>query len=133
MAVAATAVAADASTAAAPVRRQRLRFFFAVLRAKPAFAVGYAIVALVVVTGVLAPWIAPYGAMVADPNVYLLPPSPGHLLGTDGTGMDILSRIVFAPRVDLTIAVVGTLVSAVLGTSIGAMVGYYEGQRTWRT
>ena len=37
----------------------------------------------------------------------------GHLLGTDGTGMDIFSRVISAPRVDLTIAVLGTLLSAV--------------------
>ena len=60
----------------------RLRFFLAVLRSRPSFALGYAIVTLVVITGALAPFIAPYGPMVADPNVYLLPPgarsSAGH-------------------------------------------------------
>jgi peptide/nickel transport system permease protein len=134
-------VSLDVATAASgPVvarlvrpRWGRLRFFLAVLRARPLFALGYAIVALVVVTGVLAPFIAPYGPMVADPNVYLLPPGAGHPLGTDGTGMDILSRVIFAPRVDLAIAVLGTLLSAAVGTAIGALAGYYEGQRTWRT
>lgn len=112
---------------------RRLRFFLAVLRARPAFALGYAIVAIAVVTGLLAPLIVPYGPMVADPNVYLLPPSAQHWLGTDGTGMDIFSRVITAPRVDLTIAVIGTLVSAAIGAGIGALVGYYEGQRSWRT
>ena len=46
--------------------------------------------------------------------------------------MDIFSRVLYAPRVDLTIAVTGTLVSAVIGGAIGAVVGYYEGQRAWR-
>ena len=134
MAGATMAAAAGAPAAApGPPWRQRLRFFAAVLRARPAFALGYAIVALVVATGVLAPLIVPYGPMVADPNVYLLPPSWQHLLGTDGTGMDIFSRVLAAPRVDLTIAMLGTLVSAALGATIGAIVGYYEGQRTWRT
>ena len=41
--------------------------------------------------------------------------------------MDIFSRVLYAPRVDLTIAVLGTLVSAVVGGAIGALVGYYEG------
>lgn len=126
-----TASAAGIPVAVRP-QWQRMRFFLAVLRARPSFAVGYAIVAVVVLTGLLAPWIAPYDAMEADPNVYLLPPERGHILGTDGTGMDIFSRVLTAPRVDLTIAVLGTLISAVVGTSIGALVGYYEGQRTWR-
>lgn len=111
---------------------RRLRFFAAVLRAHPSFALGYTIVVGVVLTALLAPWIVPYGPMVADPSVYLQPPSANHLLGTDETGMDILSRILYAPRVDLTIAMLGTLVSASVGSAIGAIVGYYEGQRSWR-
>ena len=46
--------------------------------------------------------------------------------------MDIFSRVVFAPRVDLAIAIVGTFLSAMIGGVIGAVVGYYEGQRAWR-
>ena len=112
---------------------RRLRFLAAVLRARPAFAVGYAIVICVVVIALLAPWIVPYGPMVADPNVYLLPPGRGHPLGTDGTGMDIFSRVLYAPRIDLAIAMLGTLISAGLGSGMGAIVGYYEGQRAWRS
>jgi peptide/nickel transport system permease protein len=131
----ATAAGAPGATSAPAERRRRdrLRFFLAVLRARPVFALGYAIVTLVVITGLLAPLMAPYGPMVADPNVYLLPPGAGHILGTDGTGMDIFSRVLFAPRIDLTIAGLGTLLSAMVGTAIGALAGYYEGQRTWRT
>jgi peptide/nickel transport system permease protein len=110
----------------------RLRFFGAMLRARPSFAVGYAIVTSVVIIALLAPWLVPYGPLHADPNVYLLPPSGRHVMGTDGTGMDIFSRVLFAPRVDLAIAVIGTLVSAAIGGALGALVGYYEGQRSWR-
>jgi peptide/nickel transport system permease protein len=113
-------------------RFQRLRFFFAFLRLRPSFAVGYAIVTTVVAIALLAPWLAPFGPMHADPSVYLLPPGGSHVLGTDGTGMDIFSRVLFAPRVDLAIAIVGTLLSATIGGAIGALVGYYEGQRAWR-
>jgi peptide/nickel transport system permease protein len=112
--------------------RRRLRFFLAVLRARPSFALGYAIVVGVVLIAALAPWIVPFDPMTADPAVYLLPPGGRHLLGTDSAGMDIFSRVLYAPRVDLTIAVTGTLVSAVTGGAIGAVVGYYEGQRAWR-
>ena len=124
--------AAAPAIRAAPLWRRRLRFFFAVLRARPSFAVGYAIVGSAILIALLAPWIVPFDPLKADPSVYLLPPGAGHPLGTDGTGMDILSRILYAPRVDLTIAVAGTLVSAVAGGAIGAIVGYYEGQRAWR-
>ena len=113
-------------------RFPQLRFFFAFLRLRPSFAVGYAIVTTVVAIALLAPWLAPFGPMHADPSVYLLPPGGSHVLGTDGTGMDIFSRVLFAPRVDLAIAIVGTLLSATIGGAIGALVGYYEGQRAWR-
>ena len=110
----------------------RLRFFLAFLRARPSFAVGYAVVTVVIVVALFAPWLAPYGPVTADPNVDLLPPGAGHVLGTDGTGMDIFSRVLFAPRVDLAIAIIGTLLSAVIGganlmggegTAYGAFIG----------
>jgi peptide/nickel transport system permease protein len=80
----------EPAAAAAPVvatgedtRLRRLRFFIAFMRARPSFAVGYAIVAIVVVIAIFAPWLAPYGPMTANPNVYLLPPGGSHLLGTE--------------------------------------------------
>ena len=124
--------AASPALAGETSKFHRLRFFLAFLRSRPSFAVGYAIVIVVIVVALFAPWLAPYGPVTADPNVYLLPPGGGHVLGTDGTGMDIFSRVLFAPRVDLAIAIIGTFLSAVIGGAIGALVGYYEGQRAWR-
>jgi peptide/nickel transport system permease protein len=46
--------------------------------------------------------------------------------------MDIFSRVLFAPRIDLAIAIIGTFVSAMIGGAVGALVGYYEGQQAWR-
>ena len=124
--------AASTVTKGEDTRLPRLRFFIGFLRARPSFAVGYAIVAVVIVVAVFAPWLVPYGPMTADPTVYLLPPGGSHVLGTDGAGMDIFSRVVFAPRVDLAIAIIGTFLSAMIGGIVGAIVGYYEGQRAWR-
>jgi peptide/nickel transport system permease protein len=104
----------------------RFRFFMSVLRARPSFALGYGIVLLVTAMAVLAPLISPYDPVRADPINYLRPPSLAHPMGTDATGMDILSRVIHAPRIDLTIALVSTLLSAVLGSFLGAAAGYYE-------
>lgn len=112
--------------------RGALRFFLAVLRYQPAFALGYAIVLAVIAIALLAPVIAPYDPELANPENYLLPPSLTHLMGTDTTGMDIFSRTIYAPRIDLTIAVIGTLVSAAIGSFLGAITGYYESGRAWR-
>jgi peptide/nickel transport system permease protein len=104
----------------------RLRFFLAVLRARPDFALGYGIVLVVSVMAVFAPIIAPYDPIRADPVNYLQPPSWVHPMGTDATGMDILYRVIYAPRIDLTIALASMLLSAVLGSLLGAAAGYYE-------
>ncbi len=111
---------------------RRASFFFAILRHQPAFAVGYAIVALVVLIALLAPLIAPYDPEFANPMDYLLPPSWSHPMGTDGAGMDVFSRVIYAPRIDLSIAVLGTIISAAIGSILGAATGYYESGRAWR-
>ncbi|MGI9451227.1 MAG: ABC transporter permease [Geminicoccaceae bacterium] len=108
-----------------------LSFFLAVLRRRPDFAIGYIIVGLIILLAIFAPLIAPFDPIKADPSVYLRPPGWPYLMGTDATGMDILSRVIYAPRVDLAIALAGTLVSAVVGVALGAAAGYYETVRGW--
>src|SRR6266481_8356013 len=103
-----------------------LRYFVQFLRVYPGYAAGYVIVLTVAVVAAVAPLIAPYSPVNADATVYLQPPTWSHLLGTDSTGMDVFSRIIFAPRIDLAIAVIGTLVSSVIGTAMGAWVGYFQ-------
>jgi len=49
------------------------------------------------------------------------------LLGTDAKGRDLLSRIIYAGRISLSIAFLGGLVSVVFGSSIGGLSGYYGG------
>jgi peptide/nickel transport system permease protein len=111
----------------------QLRFLLAVLGARPMFALGYVIVGAVVILGIFAPLIAPYPPETANPEDFLQPPSLKHWLGTDATGMDIFTRIIYAPRIDLTIAIAGTMISAVVGTLIGAIVGYYQELRGIRS
>lgn len=101
---------------------------------RPRFAAGYLIVATVAILAILAPVIAPYSPTEANSQSFLQPPSKDHFFGTDNVGMDIFSRAIYAPRIDFTIAILGTLLSALLGGSIGALVGYYSsgrGIRVW--
>lgn len=105
---------------------RQLQALAAILRWRPLFALGYVIVIGVAACAILAPWLAPYDPVTANPEAYLQPPSWQHWLGTDNTGMDIFSRILYAPRTDLTIALLGTGVSALIGIPLGAVVGYYE-------
>jgi len=77
---------------------------------------------------VLAPFISPYSPTTPSPSELLLPPSPTHWLGTDQDGIDIFSRILWAPRIDLGIAVASTALAFLIGVPIGAVTGYFGGR-----
>ena len=84
------------------VRGAGCRFFLAVLRGAPAFALGYGIVGRGRAAGDLrAAGSRPSIPVQANPAAYLQPPGWPHLMGTDATGMDIFSRVIYAPRIDL--------------------------------
>jgi peptide/nickel transport system permease protein len=112
----------------------KLRLFARLALVRPRFAAGYVIVVVVTILAILAPVIAPFSPTEADSLSFLQPPSSAHVFGTDNVGMDIFSRAIYAPRIDLTIAILGTGLSALLGGSLGALVGYYssgQGIRVW--
>ncbi|MCY4153052.1 MAG: dipeptide/oligopeptide/nickel ABC transporter permease/ATP-binding protein [Aestuariivita sp.] len=72
------------------------------------------------------PQIGPYDPIKADPSNRLAPPTLTHPLGADDNGMDILSRILASPQVDVTIAVLATLISVVIGTPLGLVIAKLE-------
>lgn len=114
---------------AASAASGKLGFFLAVLRSRPQFALGYIIVGLILLLAIFAPLIAPFDPRQANPSAFLRPPSWPHIMGTDATGLDIFSRVIYAPRIDLTIAIAGTVLSALGGSLLGAIAGYYETRR----
>ncbi|MEU1178641.1 dipeptide/oligopeptide/nickel ABC transporter permease/ATP-binding protein [Streptomyces sp. NPDC005820] len=79
--------------------------------------------------GLASPWLAPHGQNVTDVNsVNTSPFSAGHLLGTDSTGRDILSRLMSGTQQTLIACVVVLLVSMVLGVTTGLVAGFYRGR-----
>ncbi len=77
---------------------------------------------------VFGPMLAPYPPAAANAGAQLLPPSAAHWFGTDDVGMDVFSRVIASPRIDLTIALSATLLALVIGTAVGGIAGYF---RTW--
>jgi peptide/nickel transport system permease protein len=74
----------------------------------------------------VGPTIAPYPPTEAVAGAQLQPPSTQHLFGTDSVGMDVFSRVIAAPRTDLTIALLATLIALGVGTPVGAIAGYHR-------
>jgi len=90
--------------------------------------VGAGILAAIIVAAVAAPLLTPYNPDTLDPLHPLAHPlSPGHILGTDQYGRDILARILYGARIDLLIAFGATSVTLVVGTTIGLISGYFGG------
>lgn len=87
-------------------------------------------VCLSLFVAVFGPWIAPYDPTMPDFMAPLQPPSAAHWLGTDQTGFDIFSQILTAPRVDLGIAIGGTLIALIVGAPLGTIAGYNQGRKT---
>jgi peptide/nickel transport system permease protein len=115
-------VSAVAGTPAA-----RLRVKLRLPRVPGALWWGAGIVGFFVLTALLAPVIAPYDPIAQDTANALLPPGPGHWLGTDNFGRDVLSRMIWGTRLDLMMGVFGVLIPFVLGTAIGCVSGYFGG------
>lgn len=93
----------------------------------PLSALGLAIILLLILTALLAPWIAPYSPTRQNLSMRLLPPSAEFWLGTDALGRDLFSRIVHGARITLSIVVLVAVVAAPLGLLIGAVSGYFGG------
>jgi peptide/nickel transport system permease protein len=107
----------------------KLELFLLVMRQRPLFALGYVLVFLIVMLALLAPVVAPYNPREANAAITLQSPSGSHLLGTDISGMDIFSRIIYSGRIDLVIAILGTVFSLLIGTPLGLIAGYFSGAR----
>ena len=74
-----------------------------------------------------ASFIAPYDPMATNDILALQAPSSLHWFGVDNLGRDVLSRVIYAARIDITIAVLAVFPPFVIGTVIGLLAGYLGG------
>jgi ABC-type dipeptide/oligopeptide/nickel transport system permease subunit/ABC-type dipeptide/oligopeptide/nickel transport system ATPase component len=82
---------------------------------------------LVLILTAIGPYVAPYPPTFADPLQRLVSPNGAHPFGTDENGIDVLSRLIAAPRTDVLIAVIATTLSVAIGAPLGVVAGYFEG------
>jgi len=85
---------------------------------------GAFIIIALAVGAYVVPAISQFGAEVANPREALEPPSGRHPFGTDRSGFDIFVRVFQAPRIDLTVVVLGVGLGAVIGTVLGVVTGF---------
>ena len=114
-----------------PRRAGKAELFLLVLRQHKLFALGYFLVASIIILALAAPLIAPFDPEEANASITLASPSASHWLGTDISGMDIFSRIIYSARIDLVIAVLGTCFSILIGGPLGLIAGYHAA--TWNS
>jgi peptide/nickel transport system permease protein len=82
---------------------------------------------LVLISAAVGPFVTPYPPTYADPLQRLVSPNGSHPFGTDENGIDVLSRLIAAPRIDILIAVIATTLSVAIGAPLGVLAGYFEG------
>lgn len=126
------AATAAAETDAAPARRH----WFRALMSDPAAAIAITLFVLIVLAAILAPWLAPHDPAESSRNV-MLPPAwaergnPGFLLGTDGQGRDILSRLLYGTRLTLLIGLVAVVAGGGIGSLAGLLAAFYPRLDGW--
>ncbi len=89
---------------------------------------GLALFALIVLAAICAPLLTPYDPIDQDlKNALLAPGAPGHPLGTDALGRDVLSRLLYGARVDLRVGVLAVVSPFIIGSLIGLVAGWFGG------
>ncbi|MDF1522413.1 MAG: ABC transporter permease, partial [Trueperaceae bacterium] len=119
--------------AQAQAARPRLRRLARSLRTNPVALISLVLLVAILVIAIAAPALAPFDPTAQSLRLRLRPPSwlpggePGHLLGTDPLGRDLLSRILYGARVSILVGVLAVLIQTVIGVGVGLVSGFYGG------
>ncbi|MFT4148630.1 MAG: ABC transporter permease [Paracoccaceae bacterium] len=115
-----------------PLRRDRPRsnlyFVWRGVLGDPVARCSAAVIAVMLLAALLADWIAPWPPNAANPELRLMPPgTPGHLLGLDNQGRDILSRLIHGARLTLLCGIIPVLIGAAISVPLGLLGAWYRG------
>ncbi len=88
---------------------------------------GASVVLLMILIALAAPWIAPHDPLLQDIGNRLQPPMAGHVLGTDGLGRDLLSRLIYGARPTLGLVALVAALMVPIGLTVGIVSGYCGG------
>jgi peptide/nickel transport system permease protein len=108
-------------------RERRLAGFWHRFKRNRLAVFGLVIVALMLLTAVFAPLIAPKDPQAQDYALTLQPPGVGGLMGTDSLGSDVFSRVVFGARISLYSSLISVGIALLIGVPVGLTSGYFRG------
>ncbi len=111
----------------APPRVNELERFIRVFFSRRVVIFGLVVLVILLLTAILAPWIAPYNPYKQDLDNVKGQPSVEHWLGTDTLGRDTLSRIIYGSRNSLIVGIVAIGVASGIGMTLGLIAGYFGG------
>ncbi|MEX1018799.1 MAG: oligopeptide ABC transporter permease [Litorilinea sp.] len=104
----------------------RSRFWRRFSRHRLAVA-GMLVMLVLTFSAITAPWLAPYAPSAINMRAIRNAPNANHWLGTDGAGRDVLSRMIYAGRISLSVGLVAAGIALALGALLGLISGYYSG------
>ena len=110
------------------MKRQRTR---AAWRGRLTLWIGLAMMGALALSALLAPVICRFDPLEQDLYAFLTPPGGEHPFGTDQLGRDMLSRVLYAARVDLPVMVLAEIAPFVIGVFLGMVSGYFGGRVEW--
>lgn len=98
-----------------------------VLGENPVTGLAFGLFVVLVALAAAGPWLVPYDPLASNTAEALRPPSRAHWFGTDQLGRDLLSRVVVATRLDLTISICAVMIAFAVGSAAGVTGGFYGG------
>ena len=117
----------DAITSSRQATAQLVYWNTRAFLANPLAVFGLAIVIVLAVMALFAPWVATHDPLSQNLGAALQPPSAENWFGTDEYGRDIFSRIVYGSRISLYIVMLVSVIVAPIGLMIGMSAGYFGG------
>lgn len=111
----------------APPRITEWRRFVRVFFQRRIVIFGLFILAILGLTAIFAPQLAPFDPYEQNLHNILQQPSSEHLLGTDPIGRDTLSRLIYGTRTALTVGFVSVSMATAIGVTLGIIAGYFPG------
>ena len=103
-------------------------FWIRLVKKKPLGMVGGIITLLLLLTGIFADFLAPYGMNESHTGDLLVAPSVKYWMGTDNVGRDILSRVIYGARISVIIGLAASTIATILNLIIGIVSGYIGGK-----